>query len=54
MSTREPQYVVVSGNPIQGMEIIGVFTSAGDALNYLDLMKEEGWVVELEYPKRDN
>lgn len=45
-------YVVVFGNPLDGLEIVGPFQDADDALHYADcnLSGETWWTYQLSAP----
>jgi len=48
--TREEQYVIMYGDPVNGLHIMGTFWYAEDAITHAEefLNGETWWVVELE------
>jgi hypothetical protein len=51
MENDETKYVVVSGNPFDGMTIYGTFDTHEDAQQWAGPQLDEWWVLEVKAPE---
>jgi hypothetical protein len=45
-----PKYVLIHGNPIDGLNIVGPFSTSNDAHFEGEGINDEYWITELEEP----